>query len=114
MDDNIGHLREYLRNKLRVNKLVTDARDGARVNAFNAKAKPEPIPEHNDPYRVDWTEVDGRPFVVGTAPSSCWTTSHSFSKKACGPSSTSGQRTTRTTRSCSSCPTLGTGCTSSR
>ncbi|CAK9786897.1 actin-like ATPase domain-containing protein [Cutaneotrichosporon oleaginosum] len=66
MDDNIGHLREYLRNKLRANKLVTDARDGARVNAANAKAKPEPIPEHNDPYRVDWTEVDGRPFVVGT------------------------------------------------
>ncbi|BEI91665.1 uncharacterized protein CcaverHIS019_0404850 [Cutaneotrichosporon cavernicola] len=66
VDDNIGHLREYLRNKLRVNKLVTDARDGARVNAANAKAKPETIPEHNDPYRVDWTEVDGRPFVVGT------------------------------------------------
>lgn len=66
MDANIGHLRDYLRNKLRANKLVTDWRDGARVNASNSKAKPEPIPEHNDPYRVDWTELDGRKFVVGT------------------------------------------------
>lgn len=66
MDANIGHLRDYLRNKLRANKLVTDWRDGARVNAANAKAKPEPIPEHNDPYRVDWTELEGRKFVIGT------------------------------------------------
>lgn len=66
MDSSIGHLRDYLRNKLRANKLVTDWRDGARVNATNAKAKPEPIPEHNNPYRVDWTELDGRSFVVGT------------------------------------------------
>lgn len=64
--DNIGYLRDYLRNKLRANKLVTDWRDGTRVNASNAKARPEPLPEHQDPYRIDWTEVNGRDFIVGT------------------------------------------------
>lgn len=64
--ENIGHLRNYLRNKLRANKLVTDWRDGTRVNASNAKARPEPIPEHQDPYRIDWTELNKRDFVVGT------------------------------------------------
>lgn len=66
MDTNIGYLRDYLREKLRANRLSTDYREGTRVKAFNAKVKPEPIPEHNDPYRFDWTEVEGKPFVVGT------------------------------------------------
>lgn len=66
VDTNIGYLRDYLREKLRANRLSTDYREGTRVKAFNAKVKPEPIPEHNDPYRFDWTEVDGKPFVVGT------------------------------------------------
>lgn len=65
-DANIGHLRDYLRNRLRANKLVTDWKEGSRVNAANARAKPENIPEHNDPYRIDWTELEGRKFVVGT------------------------------------------------
>jgi actin-related protein 8 len=66
-DANIGHLREYLRNRLRQNKLTTDWKEGARVKAANAKAKPESIPEHNDPRRIEWTEdLDGRKFVVGT------------------------------------------------
>jgi actin-related protein 8 len=36
-----------------------------RVKASNAKSKPEAIPEHNDPYRIDWTEVKGKNYVVG-------------------------------------------------
>lgn len=65
VDDSIGHLRDYLRNRLRANKLTTDWRDGTRVNAANAKAKPETLPEHSDPHRIDWTEVNGRQFFVG-------------------------------------------------
>lgn len=61
----IGHLREYLQNRLRQNKLATDYRDGLRVKATNAKVKPEPIPDHNDPYRIDWTEVDGKQYFTG-------------------------------------------------
>lgn len=65
VDDSIGHLRDYLRNRLRANKLTTDWRDGTRVNAANAKAKPETLPEHSDPHRIDWTELNGRKFFVG-------------------------------------------------
>lgn len=65
VDSSIGHLRDYLRNRLRANKLTTDWRDGTRVNAANAKAKPETLPEHSDPHRIDWTELEGRKFFVG-------------------------------------------------
>lgn len=64
-DENIGHLREYLRNRLRQNKLTTDWKEGARVKATNSKAKPESIPEHNDPRRIEWTELEGREYMVG-------------------------------------------------
>ena len=66
VDRNVGHLREYLQNRLRQNKLVTDWKEGARVVAANQKIKPEPVPEHNDPFRIDWTDVDGRNYVIGT------------------------------------------------
>jgi hypothetical protein len=66
VDKHIEDLRDYLRTRLRQNRLSTDYRDGFRVKQYNAKVKPEPIPEHNDPYRIDWTEVDGRKFFVGT------------------------------------------------
>ena len=71
LDENIGHLRDYLRNRLISNKLATDYREGARVKASNAKSRPESIPEHNDPYRIDWTEVDGKNYVVGVDVSDC-------------------------------------------
>jgi hypothetical protein len=48
-----------------VNRLASDHREGIRVNASNAKSKPEAIPEHNDPYRIDWTEVKGKNYIVG-------------------------------------------------
>lgn len=35
------------------------------MKASNAKSKPEAIPEHNDPYRIDWTEVKGKNYIVG-------------------------------------------------
>ena len=66
VDIAIGNLRDYLRNSLRQNKLTTDWKEGARVVAANQKSKPEPIPEHNDPYRIDWTEFAGRAYLVGT------------------------------------------------
>jgi len=48
-----------------MNRLASDHREGARVKASNAKVRPEAIPEHNDPYRIDWTEVKGKNYVVG-------------------------------------------------
>ena len=65
VDTAIGNLREYLRNRLRQNKLVTDWKDSARVAAANQKVKPEPVPEHNDHYRIDWADVEGRKYVIG-------------------------------------------------
>ncbi|ODN84742.1 hypothetical protein L202_00622 [Cryptococcus amylolentus CBS 6039] len=61
----IGYLRDYLRNRLVQERLTTDWRDTTRVKAANAKTKPELLPEHNDPYRVDWTEPEGKPFFIG-------------------------------------------------
>ncbi|WWC90112.1 uncharacterized protein L201_005045 [Kwoniella dendrophila CBS 6074] len=66
VDTNIGHLREYLRHRLVQERLATDWKEGTRVKATNAKIKPENLPEHNDPYRIDWTESDNRPFYIGT------------------------------------------------
>ncbi|WVQ98665.1 hypothetical protein IAU59_005796 [Kwoniella sp. CBS 9459] len=66
VDTNIGHLREYLRNRLVQERLATDWKESTRVKAANAKVKPENLPEHNDPYRIDWTETDGRPYYIGT------------------------------------------------
>lgn len=66
VDKHIEDLRDYLRNRLRQNRLSTDYRDGFRVKQYNAKVKPESIPEHNDPFRIDWTEVNGKKFFVGT------------------------------------------------
>nr|XP_031862869.1 uncharacterized protein CI109_001881 [Kwoniella shandongensis]KAA5529941.1 hypothetical protein CI109_001881 [Kwoniella shandongensis] len=66
VNENIGHLREYLRNRLVQERLATDWKEGTRVKATNAKVKPEALPEHNDPYRIDWTEPEGKPFFVGT------------------------------------------------
>ncbi|WRT67065.1 uncharacterized protein IL334_004031 [Kwoniella shivajii] len=66
VDSNISHLREYLRHRLVQERLATDWKEGTRVKTHNAKVKPENLPEHNDPYRIDWTETDGRPFYIGT------------------------------------------------
>ncbi|KAK8869874.1 hypothetical protein IAR55_000442 [Kwoniella newhampshirensis] len=66
VDENIGHLRDYLRNRLVQERLATDWKEGIRVKATNAKVRPEALPEHNDPYRIDWTEPEGKPFFVGT------------------------------------------------
>ncbi|CAG8776492.1 9652_t:CDS:1, partial [Dentiscutata heterogama] len=30
----------------------------AQVLSFNKSARPETIADHNDPYKVDWNEVD--------------------------------------------------------
>ncbi|EIW69617.1 hypothetical protein TREMEDRAFT_62486 [Tremella mesenterica DSM 1558] len=65
MDKKIGYLREYLRGHLVANRLATDWREGNRVVTYNQKVKPEPVPEHNDPYRIDWTEVGERGYLVG-------------------------------------------------
>ncbi|ORY33761.1 putative nuclear actin-related protein [Naematelia encephala] len=66
VDARIGYLRSYLREKLSANRLKTDWKDRDRVIAANSKVRPEPIPEHNDPYRFDWTEVNGKDYFIGT------------------------------------------------
>ncbi|WVQ78037.1 hypothetical protein IAT38_000118 [Cryptococcus sp. DSM 104549] len=66
VDESIGYLRDYLRNRLVQERLATDWREGNRVKASNAKVKPEALPEHNDPHRIDWTEPEGKSYFVGT------------------------------------------------
>lgn len=66
VENKIGYLRDYLKNRLIQQKLATDWRDATRVVINNGKVRPEGIPEHNDPYRIDWTELDGRKCFVGT------------------------------------------------
>jgi actin-related protein 8 len=39
--------------------------EGSRVSRSNAKARPEPIPEHNDPFRIDYTLVEDKNYFVG-------------------------------------------------
>ena len=65
VDQSIGYVRDYLREKLRANRLSTDYREGSRVKTSNAKVRPEPIPEHNDPYRIEWTEINGKKYFIG-------------------------------------------------
>ena len=31
----------------------------SQVHSFNKAAHPETIADHNDPYKIDWTLVDG-------------------------------------------------------
>lgn len=66
MEAKIGYLRGYLKNRLIQNKLATDWRDATRVVAANSKVRPEGLPEHNDPYRIDWTEVEDKKCFIGT------------------------------------------------
>ncbi|OWZ65573.1 hypothetical protein AYX14_01119 [Cryptococcus neoformans] len=66
IEESIGYLRDYLRNRLVQERLATDWRELTRVKANNTKVKPELLPEHNDPYRIDWTEPEGKPFFIGT------------------------------------------------
>jgi actin-related protein 8 len=65
VDSHITTLREYLKEHLRLRRLSTNFDEVRRVRAANAKVKPDSIPEHNDPFRIDWTETKGRDFFVG-------------------------------------------------
>ena len=65
VDQKIGYLRDYLKSRLAANRLATDWREGSRVRASNQKVRPESIPEHNDPYRIDWTESNGKTYFIG-------------------------------------------------
>lgn len=33
--------------------------------AYNESVKPEPLPEHNDPFRTEWTETGDRDYLTG-------------------------------------------------
>jgi actin-related protein 8 len=66
IEESISHLRGYLKQRLIQNKLATDWKESDRVRTFNGKVKPEGIPEHNDPYRIDWTELEKHQCFVGT------------------------------------------------
>ena len=37
-----------------------------QVTSFNSNVEPEIIPDHNDPYKIEWTDVtENPPYVVG-------------------------------------------------
>ncbi|KAI8818153.1 uncharacterized protein EV422DRAFT_538898 [Fimicolochytrium jonesii] len=61
-----SQLQDDLNERLREKKVrvVTNAR--AQVLAFNAQAEPQAIADHNDPYRIEWSQVpDGIGHAVG-------------------------------------------------
>lgn len=44
---------------MRVQKLRGTTNGQGLAKAYNETVQPEVVPEHNDPYRVEWTEVGG-------------------------------------------------------
>nr|ODN81213.1 nuclear protein [Cryptococcus depauperatus CBS 7841] len=65
VDETIGYLRDYLRNRLVQGRLNTDFRELNRTRNSNAKVKPELLPELNDPHKLDYTDPEGKPYFVG-------------------------------------------------
>ncbi|KAK9470957.1 uncharacterized protein V1510DRAFT_237530 [Dipodascopsis tothii] len=54
------------KERMRFYKRRVAANSQDSVIAFNRRAAPEEIPDHNDPYRVEWTDVSGAPkHIVG-------------------------------------------------
>ncbi|KAJ1975657.1 actin-like protein arp8 [Dimargaris verticillata] len=52
---------EELRQRLKDAKRRPVSNADYLVTSFNRKARPETISDHNDPYRVEWTDTTGRP-----------------------------------------------------
>ncbi|RUS20029.1 hypothetical protein BC937DRAFT_86544 [Endogone sp. FLAS-F59071] len=63
-------LEHELRYRMKLAKRRPVANAHAQVTSFNASVVPENIPDHNDPYKVEWTDVGkngetGPPFLIG-------------------------------------------------
>ncbi|KAI9691368.1 MAG: actin-like protein arp8 [Bogoriella megaspora] len=61
-----------LKVHMRYNKLRVLPNSKELVNNYNKRTPPDMIPEHNDPHRIDWTEIPNIPskapdFITGNA-----------------------------------------------
>lgn len=54
-----------LRDRMRFYKLRVTPNAATIASTFNAKFKPEIIPEHTDPFRVDWIFGSSDEVLVG-------------------------------------------------
>ncbi|RUP51885.1 hypothetical protein BC936DRAFT_144904 [Jimgerdemannia flammicorona] len=63
-------LEHELKHRMKLAKRRPVANARAQVTSFNASVHPENIPDHNDPYKVEWTDVGtngetGPGFLIG-------------------------------------------------
>jgi hypothetical protein len=59
-------MEELIKNRVKTAKLRPVPNAAQQVNSFNESATPQNIAEHNDPHRIDWTDVSASPpYFVG-------------------------------------------------
>ncbi|KAJ1927773.1 actin-like protein arp8 [Tieghemiomyces parasiticus] len=64
----LEHMDEELRQRLKDAKRRPVSNALSQVISFNSRTQPETILDHNDPYKVEWTDTQGGPPVyTGTA-----------------------------------------------
>lgn len=60
-------LNEELKNRMRLAKRRVVPNAHQLVCSYNKSVRPEVIPDHNDPYRVEWTDVEkSPPYIIGS------------------------------------------------
>jgi actin-related protein 8 len=69
IDENIAHISSSLVDRMRFYHLRPTPRSQSTqsCSSFNERAKPEIIPEHNDPFRVAWVNETNKETIVGEA-----------------------------------------------
>ncbi|KND01663.1 uncharacterized protein SPPG_03461 [Spizellomyces punctatus DAOM BR117] len=59
-------IQEDIRHRMRTQKIRAVPNAHSQVVGFNSQATPETIPDHNDPYKIEWTELnDLESYIVG-------------------------------------------------
>ncbi|CAG8507119.1 11868_t:CDS:10 [Ambispora leptoticha] len=62
----IDEIKKELKERMKIAKRRPVANASAQIASFNKAVVPEIIPDHNDPYKVEWTRIDdGHDYYVG-------------------------------------------------
>jgi actin-related protein 8 len=64
MDARVTVLRAALRGRMRLHKLRALPQGPQQAAAYNEHVKVEKIPDHNDPYRIEWLDMDKEPNTI--------------------------------------------------
>lgn len=66
-DQSIAAIRSSLRARMRSSNYHANPEGNKQAATFNRNSKAVQIPDHNDPYKVDWLDMDKEPnVIVGT------------------------------------------------